>query len=237
MSVVPNKNHALDCLHCEYRKLRMFCNLSPVALQHFDSIGSTIQLPRRAVLFHEGDAANSVFVLCSGKVKLFCTSKEGKVLTLKIAGPGDVLGLSAVLSNTGYEITAEVMELCQTKVIQRKDFLKFIDLYAEGSMHTVNSLSEEYKSAFKNARRLVLSGSTSGRLARLLLDWGIASDCGKPQLRFTMSLTHEELASMAGTTRETISRLLSRFQRENLIEVHGSSMTILNPAHLEGMCS
>src|SRR5580658_1651529 len=100
-------------------------------------------------------------------------------------------------------------------------------------MHAAESLSSEYMTVFHDAKRLALSGSAAGRLARLLLDWARASANGKPELRFTMALTHEEVASMAGTSRETVTRLLNQFRRDGWITIKGASMTIVKPDQLE----
>jgi CRP/FNR family transcriptional regulator len=100
-------------------------------------------------------------------------------------------------------------------------------------MHAAQSLSGEYLTVFHDAKRLALSGSAAGRLARLLLDWGRASASGKPEIRFTMALTHEEIANMAGTSRETVTRLLNQFRRDEWITVKGSSLTIIKPDQLE----
>jgi CRP/FNR family transcriptional regulator len=70
-------------------------------------------------------------------------------------------------------------------------------------------------------------------LARLLLDWGRASGNGKSEIRFTMALTHEEIANMAGTSRETVTRLLNQFRRDQWITIKGASLTIVKPDQLE----
>jgi CRP/FNR family transcriptional regulator, cyclic AMP receptor protein len=85
---------------------------------------------------------------------------------------------------------------------------------------------------FLDARRLALSGSAAGRLAQLLIEWAETAACGEPELRFTMALTHEELASMAGTSRETVTRLLNQFERDHLITRRGASLTIVDPSSL-----
>src|SRR2546428_13992917 len=81
-----------DCSSCELRSLRMFCNLDAEALADFEAIGVQATLPRGAKLFQEDAPSNGVFVICTGQVKLFSTSREGRTLILKIAMPGDVLG-------------------------------------------------------------------------------------------------------------------------------------------------
>jgi CRP/FNR family transcriptional regulator len=178
----------------------MFCNLTPEALADYDGIGIMMSHARGAKLFSEGDPARNVFVICFGQVKISSTSRDGKTMILKIAGPGDVMGLSAVLANVPHEVTAEAIEPCQV---------------------------------FHDAKRLALSGSAAGRLARLLLDWGRATGNGKHEVRFTMALTHEEIANMAGTSRETVTRLLNQFRRDQWITIKGSSLTITQPDQLE----
>jgi CRP/FNR family transcriptional regulator, cyclic AMP receptor protein len=84
-----------------------FCNLSPPVLKGFSAISHQTTYPADATLFVEGQHPRGVFLLCSGKVKLSTSSRDGKVLILKMAGPGEMLGLSAVISGTEYELTAE----------------------------------------------------------------------------------------------------------------------------------
>jgi CRP/FNR family transcriptional regulator, cyclic AMP receptor protein len=222
-----------SCAECEYRTLRMFCNLSPDALHDFDQIGVQVTVPRGSIIFYEGDSAISVTVLCEGQVKLSCSSAEGRTLILKIAMGGDVLGLSSVISGSVYEVTAEALEASIVKTIPKDSFLRFLDKHGQGSMHAAKALADEYRSAYFDARRLALSTSVHARLASLLLDWGRAACCGKEEMRFTMSLTHEDLANLAGTTRESISRSFARLQDEKLIQVRGSSILIVNPDKLE----
>jgi CRP/FNR family transcriptional regulator len=66
-----------------------------------------------------------------------------------------------------------------------------------------------------------------------LLDWGRSASNGKTEIRFTMALTHEEIANMAGTSRETVTRLLNQFRRDEWIQIKGASMTITKPDQLE----
>jgi CRP/FNR family cyclic AMP-dependent transcriptional regulator len=225
-----------DCINCEHRSLRMFCNLDEVALEHYSSIGVAKDFAVGDTIFEEGTPGDSVYVLCTGQVKLFCASRDGKTLILKIAMPGDVLGLGAIISGSSYEVTAETLRPTHVKRIHRNEFLNFLEKNGEGSMHAAKALSDDYKNAFFDARRLALSGSAAGRLAGLLLDWGRAAEsCGKMEMRFTMALSQGEIANMIGSSRETVSRLLARFTRENLIQVRGSSVHIVAPRVLKSL--
>src|SRR5438309_1996240 len=88
-----------NCLTCPVHQDYLFCNLSPAALEQLNSIKSTATYPKSSVLFTEGQQPRGVFVLCGGKAKLTASSSEGKTIMLKLASNGEVLGLSAVVSN------------------------------------------------------------------------------------------------------------------------------------------
>src|SRR6201995_6031401 len=106
------------------RAEHIFCDLAPAALQSFESIKYATAYPKGAVLFVEGQAPRGIFVLCKGRVKLSICATDGKTLILKIAEPGEVLGLSATVSGKAYELTAETIDPGQGKVGKCEDFLR-----------------------------------------------------------------------------------------------------------------
>lgn len=108
-----------NCMTCPLRAEHLFCNLQAQAGQRLSEIKSTAVYPKGAMLFIEGQIARGVFVLCSGRVKLSTTSREGKTIITKVSDSGDVLGLNAVVSNVPYEVTAEMMEPGQANFIPR----------------------------------------------------------------------------------------------------------------------
>jgi CRP/FNR family transcriptional regulator, cyclic AMP receptor protein len=232
MPTLPGILPSSESTRSELRPVRMFSNLSPAAQTDFNAIGEIVMLPKGAILFRENDRGDRVFLLCNGQVKLSCNSKEGKTLNLKISVSGDMLGLSAVISDRRFEVTAETLEPTYLKIIRRVDFLTFLSDHAEASMHVAKALSEEYNSAFLDARRLALCSSAAGRLASLLLEWGESAICDEFEMGFKMALTHDDLAKFTGTSRETVTRALGEFQNQKLIRIRGASIQILSPAGL-----
>jgi CRP/FNR family transcriptional regulator, cyclic AMP receptor protein len=227
-----------SCSNCRVRGDRLFCNMSDDSVDALDAIKFTGLYPKGSSLFVEGDAPRGVFILCSGRAKLTTSSTEGKTLIVKIAQPGDILGASSTILGKPYEVSAETIEPCQINFIKREDFLKLIGVSAEACMHTAQQLSEKYHSAQREIRTLGLSQTTSEKLGRLLLDW--CDDSGEPTtkgVRLKVLLTHEEVAQMIGTTRETVTRLFSDFKRKSIIDVKGSSMYVTNRPLLETMVS
>jgi CRP/FNR family transcriptional regulator, cyclic AMP receptor protein len=145
-----------SCLDCTQRADGVFCDLEPDALQQFDGIKSLESWPRGTVLFREGQAARSVFLLCSGRVRLSVCSESGARMTLRSASPGEVLGLSAALSGGSYEVTAEVMEPVQVAQIRRRDLLHFLHEHSEVCMQVVHLLSEDLHVAYDRVRSVGL---------------------------------------------------------------------------------
>lgn len=225
-----------DCVACNVRQERMFCDLSPDALKALDAMKFTGIYPKGSMLFVEGESPRGVFFLCSGRAKLTTSSAEGKTLIVKIAEVGEVLGASATILGKPYEVSAETIEPSQLNFIRREDFLAFLRSHVEVCMHTAQQLSEKYQSAQRDLRSLGLSQTTSVKLARLLLDW--ATGQGEETtsgIRLTLLLTHEEVAQMIGTTRETVTRIFSTFRRRNLIEMKGANLFILDKKKLEAV--
>ena len=191
-------------------------------------------LPMGNILFAEGQASRSVSVVCVGQVKLTRSSKDGRTLLVKIARPGAVLGLSAALSKMPYEVTAQAIEHTHLATFERQDFLNFIQHHAEGSLHAAESLSNEYRSALSDASRLALSTSIAGRVAHLLLELVVENETIQDaQPKIHMSLRHEDLASMVGSSRESITRVLNGLRRNGVISIKGADMTILSKEALE----
>ncbi len=87
-----------SCNHCAFRSDRPFCDMSPDAIRGFDEIKEQAVLAKGALLFAEGRPSRGVYVLCEGRAKLSICSESGKRLMLRVAGPGEVLGLGATLS-------------------------------------------------------------------------------------------------------------------------------------------
>ncbi len=224
-----------NCMTCNLREDRLFCNLSQGALKNLQQIRSTASYPTGAVLFVEGQAPRGVFVLCQGRAKLTASSADGKTLILKMVEPGEVLGLGATVSGRNYEATVELLEPSQANFIRRDDFLKYLKEHGEVALRVAQQLSQNYHSAYEEIRFLGLSHSTAEKVARLLLEWSQKGQAGKDGVRMKVTLTHEEIAQMIGTSRETVTRVFSDFKKRKLIEIKGSTLVIRNKPALEQM--
>ena len=224
-----------NCVTCPVKEDHLFCNLPAPALQKLNEIKSTAVYPKSAVLFIEGQQPRGVFVLCAGKVKLSTSSKEGKTIITKLSSSGDVLGLNATMSNRPYEVTAEMVEPGQANFIARDAFVSFLRDYGEVAARVAEQLSRNYYIAYEEIKTLGLTTSPSEKFAKLLLTWSSESNDATKGSQLRMTLTHEEIAEMIGTTRETVSRLFSEFKKKQLVNVKGAMLTIRNKQALEEM--
>ncbi len=222
-----------NCLTCPVREEHLFCNLSPSATQKLNEIKSTAIYPKSAMLFIEGQQPRGVFVLCTGKVKLSTSSSQGKTIITKISDAGDVLGLNATISNRPYEVSAEMIEPGQANFIARDALLQFLRDYGEVAVRVAEQLSRNYYTAYEGIRTLGLTSSPSERFAKLLLEWSNTAN-GDP-LQVKLTLTHEEIGEMIGTTRETVTRSFSEFKRRQLLQLTGATLVIRNKAALKKM--
>lgn len=224
-----------SCMGCKASREGFFCRFSPAVLRSVDEASHHSVVPGGALLFVEGQTPRGVFVLCSGVVKLSTTSKEGKVLILKQAEAGEVLGLSAAISGTNYEMTAETASPCQLNFIGRADVMNLLENESEVGLHAALGLSREFQGAYRDIHDLVLARSSSGKLARLLLSCAPRGIRESEELHLRSVMTHEEMAQRIGSSRETVTRLLSDLKKKRLIRLEGATLVIRDRIGLEAL--
>ena len=221
-----NLNLQDSCSNCTLSKAGRFCELSQQALGDLQQVKFTGMYPKGSLLFVEGEKPRGVFILCSGKVKLTTSSSEGKTLIVRMAEAGEILGLGSTILDTAYEQSAETVEPAQVNFIRREEFLRLINTHPEAMLRATQQLSKTVLSAEREIRTFGLSQTTSERLAKLILDWCKTGDKTPTGIRVKVLLTHEEIAQMIGTTRETVTRVMSDFKRKKIIDVKGSTVFV-----------
>jgi CRP/FNR family transcriptional regulator, cyclic AMP receptor protein len=213
---------------------RSFCHFSEELRAAFDGLKTTVTYGKGETIFHEDDRCQSVFAICEGSVKLVTTSSEGRVLLLRFAQPGEMLGLAeAVLRPAPYGCSAIAAEDSTLAVIPRETFLRFIGTYPEARLGLTVALSEQYKFAQRETKFLGFGDTSTVRLARLLLEWSAEHGVpGEDGVHIPLHVTHGDLAQAIGATRETVTRLLGHLTRAGLIERRANAIVVLRPAEL-----
>jgi CRP/FNR family cyclic AMP-dependent transcriptional regulator len=221
-----------DTLHAS-RAGEFFKPLSSEALREFESLEFATHYPSDAIVFLENETPTSVLILLEGQVKLSINSIDGRRLILGIAQPGEILGLTAVLSGCPYEIAAETLHPCKLAALRRQDFLNFLVRHPVAYQGMARELSLDYTRACEQLRTVGLALTAQAKLARLLVEWCATGQQTRLGTRLTLSLTHREIGECIGSSRETVSRMLSDFKRRHLLDMLGSTLIISDRPALE----
>jgi len=224
-----------SCLNCHLRSSDFFCDLSQDSIADFNKIKHAAVFPEHAVVLVEGQNPWGIFILCQGRAKLSTTSREGKTLIVRIAEPGEVLGLHAVVTGGPYELTVETMQPCQLNFVGRADMLRFLGEHADAALHATQHLARDCADSYGVVRAIGLSHSVSERFTRFLLETAADGEVKNGMVHVRLAMTHEEISQLIGTSRETITRLLSDFRRHELAELKGSMLIIHNRPALKSM--
>ena len=212
-------------------------SVSPL-FKEFHALRTPHDYPRGAILFVEGQPSNGIYVLRDGRVKVSIASAEGRILVLRIAQPGDLLGINATLAGRPYGATVQAIQGCRVDFIARADLLKLLAhdkrVYAE----LAQVLSQKLSNVVEHVRLLVLSNSVLERLARLLLGWcdeqGVSTNRG---IRIDSGMTHEDMAEMIWASRETVTRAFGELKRNRIISLFDNAIFVHNRKALESLAN
>jgi CRP/FNR family transcriptional regulator len=177
------------------------------------------------VVFKIGGMPHGLFFIKSGKVKIFKYGSDGKEQILSIAGKGRFLGYKDLLADRRFTSGARVIEDSILVFIPKNDFLNLIKSDEVSDYFTsllCQDLTEVEEKMISMAHKPV-----RGRLAESLLSLNVT------YRHHGIDLTREELANLVGTAKETVSRLLSEFKSEKLIQIDGRSIEVINPQGLD----
>jgi CRP/FNR family cyclic AMP-dependent transcriptional regulator len=221
------------CQNCKLRNNNSFCSLSPETVKALDQLKHVTSYPEEALVFVEGQTANGIYIICQGRAKLTTTNAEGKTLMLRIAEAGEILGLNSCISGRPQEFTVETLQPCQLAFVSRDQFLRFLNQHGDACLQAAQHLSRDCQSAYNLLRSIALSHSVGEKLARLVLEWAGDQTVASGTIRVKVTLTHEEIAQLVCSSRESVTRTLSEFKRKNILELKGSTLVVKNKAALQ----
>jgi CRP/FNR family transcriptional regulator, cyclic AMP receptor protein len=225
-----------DCLNCRLRCEGDFCSMPNDRLSRLNAAGHLTLYPGSVDLLAEGTVPPGVYIICSGRIKLSVRARDGKTIILKVAGGRHVLGLSSVVSGRTSPVTATTVETCQIKFVEQEEFLELLAQDCDAAITCAQLLADEVGTAFDDVHELLLARSSTEKLARLLLSW-VSEEPRNRDLRVNQDFTHEEMAQMIGSSRETVTRLLCDLRRKDLIRLEGSTLVIPNRVALQAIAA
>jgi CRP/FNR family transcriptional regulator, cyclic AMP receptor protein len=208
------------------RKTPLFANLTDVEMRSLAGRVNNRRFERGALLFSEGDPCTGLFLVASGKIRIFKLSPTGREQVLAVEGAGSSFAELPVFDGGNYPASASALEDAEVLFISRKDFQNFCREHPEVALKVLAVVGSRL-------RRLVgiiedLSFTTvRHRLIALLLRLAQASGtASKEGVRLELTKTHQDLAAELGTVRELVSRNLSRLQAEGFLEVDGRRIIV-----------
>jgi CRP/FNR family transcriptional regulator, cyclic AMP receptor protein len=190
-----------------------------------------------ALICMEGQLPEGIFILREGRAKEICTSTEGKAMIVRLLGPGDMIGLTAILAGTPYDTTVEALEPSEADFITRRDFMALLAHSETLVLSVIRQLGRNCHTVYDDIRRLGHLGSVPGRLANMILGWSRRTGGTKAQTRqqIRVLLTHQEIAQIIGSTRESVTRILSYFRQKGWMTIRGATWTITDRVALRAL--
>ncbi len=177
-----------------------------------------IEAPARHILFHAGEAGDSLYVLLAGKVKISLLSVEGKEAILSLLGAGDVFGEMSLLDGLPRSATVTSLEDCRLLLIGRQDFVQFLKRHADVALNLLAALSQRLRTTNNLVENLSFHHLPS-RLARLLMDLGQRHGKVEPAgVEIGLRLSQEELGNLVGASRESVNKQLRAWAESGLLE-------------------
>jgi CRP/FNR family transcriptional regulator len=192
---------------------------------------------RGSELFAEGEPARGIYILRTGSATVSISSSEGRIVILRMIQAGEVLGLNAVLRNSFYEATVKTLAPSRVSFIPRAELIELIENGDSAALLVIKLLSRELAQLTDGAKLLLLPQTASARLARLLLQLSKEPQGNSRSRVIDKVFTHEEVAQMIGSSRETVTRSMASLARRQIVHVTSDSILIRDRASLEYMAS
>jgi len=206
----------------------IFTDLDQATLDKIADLGNFRKFEKEAVILLENETGSALFVIVSGKVKVSRTSDDGREVILTILSESDFFGEMAILDGQNRSANVTAIEDTELFLIQRSDFLDLLYTHPEVSISLLQELTKRLRGADMKIKSLSLKDA-EGKVATVILQ--LADDLGKIKqgvVEIDKLPFQHDLANMAGTSRETISRTLHSFAKKGLIELEGTKLRIIN---------
>jgi CRP-like cAMP-binding protein len=206
-----------------------FQGLQTTELQEVHRAAHFRQVERDTFFYHQGDPATVFYILVEGRVKLTEVTVEGQQLLVRFVSPGEALGIIAALGNTVYPLSAQAVDDCLALGWDSRSLEGLMERYAQIAINGLRLVSQRWHELEERYRELATE-QVERRIAQALLR--LVRQVGRKVERgilIDLPLTRQDLAEMTGTTLYTVSRILSRWEQENLVETGRERVLIRYP--------
>lgn len=230
-----------NCASCPSRSKSIMADIPEDILNELTSLKVTNVYKKGQTIFYEGNRPYGVYCLKNGKVKLYKTNADGKDLIVNLASTGALLGYRYFFTNEMYSATAEVLEDATVCFLDKEKFLELLKKYPPLSLKLLNIMGQEMRKSEINVTSMAYN-STNERIVAMILHlketYGVKYDDNNhefPSWKIDISLSRNDLASLAGTTTETMVRTISWLKEKNMVKTINKFLHITDLNALEKM--
>lgn len=202
--------------------ISLFAGLSETDRDAINKLAVTRSYAKNTMIMCEGDLSDSLYIVLSGKVKVFLSDEEGKEVTLNTQGPGEYFGELAMLDEAPRSASVVTIEETKLAAVSKAAFDECLENNPKIALTLIRGLARRLRELTENVRNLALM-DVYGRVARTLLDLAEEQD-GKQVIN--QKLTQREIASMVGASREMVSRILRDLSVGGYITIENRVITI-----------
>ncbi|HEY6103344.1 MAG TPA: Crp/Fnr family transcriptional regulator [bacterium] len=218
-------------IHDLLRTVPLFAGLRPDALN-----GLAAQMRRRVfkrgtMIFHKDQAGDALYVIESGRVRIFLPAESGTELTVEVSGGGDVFGELSLLDGRPRSASAEALEDTTAFTLTRDEFKTHLAETPQLAVALIELLSNRLRHVTEYAESLAYL-DVHARLARTLLEMAERYGVKRDGIEIDFDLTQADLATMVGATRERVNRALAAFRSQGLLELRGRKIALLDTTRL-----
>lgn len=211
----------------------IFSGLTDEELKYILDIINVKEFKRNEIIFFEGDEGISFYLLVTGEIRIYKLSQEGREKTLALLDEGNFFGEMALLENKKRSANAQTVSPSQLAVIHKENFNRLIEKYPQIASKMIVHLADRLRRANQQIEALTFK-DVQGRLANFLLQYA-KNDVKDGPTPLKKKFTHQDIANLIGSSRETVTRLLNQFQEKDLILIEGRTIFVNNTKGLKGI--
>lgn len=214
------------------RRVPIFGALNEDSMQRIASIMLEKSYSRKSIVFHEGDHGDTLYIIKSGRVKIAKVAIDGREKTLTIMQPGDFFGEMAIFDNLPRSATAEAIDNdVRLFGLNKKDFERLVHEYPSIALRIMKDLTRRIRQINQQIEDLAFK-DVHGRVSSTLFQLLETEEQIRGQQLNCLRMTHQDLANMVGSSRETVTRALNRLQNEGIIAISHQQIEILDREYL-----
>ncbi len=211
----------------------LFASVSDHGLELIYRLAAPHHYRKGEIVFSEQDEAECVHLVAEGLVKIYCLADDGREKVLSFVGPGEIIGEMALFTGNVRSATAQALEPTTTLVIYNSAFQQLLEEHGQIAVEIIRVLSNRLQQTNMQVMDVVFRDARSRLINALVLLGERFGTSERGAIRITVRLTHQELASMVGTARETVSRILAELQSRGFLEVSDRRLVITDMAALQ----